>query len=372
MRKTILILPLSLLVLSAGFLPAASSSAEWSLTVTAESCPVFNSPNPDSPVILSLPKNSRLTSFHKIGDWYRVIVGPGEEGYLIIGYVRSGDLQVQVSEEPEVPELWKNKPHYYTEVGFTIRLFLGYNMISRGDVNAGAHGLLDTSNDKLTSWGLIPDNQFSNMKSIFEMGGDVLYNLTPRLAVGLGAGSLKGGEINIIRYSSQYKAQAGQTDTDLRFNAIPIRFIFKYTHPLSDLFNLTLTGLPILYLAKVNFALINPLWGAESIQIRTHSQSFGFSGIVGLELKLSPNAVFYMEGIGRYANLSGFKGEQKIYDEDFSEITNIKTEGTLYYVEGDRPGLVVSQAEPSGFNLVKRAVFNYSGFSLRAGIAVRF
>ena len=368
-------LPISLLIfiILAGLLTGAPPSSEWKLKVSVRNCPVFKSPSHDSSVLLSLPAGTQLVSYIKSGEWYRVVVGPDEQGYLVLGYVRSGDLEIQEQDEQEAPEIWPDKPHFFKEIGFAIRLFTSYNLINRGDIRDGTRGLLDNSNTEMVSMGLIPSPDFDNMKSILEMGGEVLYTLTPRLSVGLGASHLSGGKIDVIRYATQGGQPAGQIDTDLRFSAIPIRLIVKYSHPLSRLFNLTFTGVPTLYLAKLKYIQINPHFNTESIQIRTDSQSFGISGILGIEFNISPNAVFYLEGAGRAASIGPFKGEQILYGENIGSSFSNKTTGTLYYVQnGNYSGLTVSSEAPAGNDSTKTASFNFSGFSLRAGVTFRF
>lgn len=370
--RIVLQLLISLAICFPGILPAASAHPDWELKVTTASCPVFLKASESSPILLTLPAGTRMDSYHKNGEWYRVIIDSEKYDYLIIGYVRSENLETRTSEEPEPGEIWPDKPSFFSEMGFTIRLLTGLNITSQGDVKAGINGLLDTANDEMVSLGLEPNYDLHNMASVFELGGDILYNLTPRIAVGLGASHLRGGKVDSISYTSGGRA-AGEISADMRFSAVPIRLIVKYTQPLSPLFNLTFAGTPTLYLTKLKYALLNPLWDMESTQILTNSQSLGFSGIIGIEINLGPNAVFYLEGMGRYANLTGFSGNQTIFSESASSQYALKSNGTLYYVEGDRhPGLIVSAETPEGFRSVKKAIFNFSGISLKAGIALRF
>jgi len=373
MSKKHIGLHMTFLLLLPIFLFSLHPNAVWNLKVTVEQCSVHQSPSSKSQVISVLTSGTSLESYEKVGEWYRIVLGPDEQGYLIIGYINSRDVETISPEEQQVPEIWPDKPHYFQEVGFTIRLFTGIGFLSDGEVKKATSGMLAASTDQMISWGLIPNNEFHNMRSIFEMGGEVLYNITQRFSVGLGFSSLKGGEIDIVRLNTSDARPFGQIDADLRFNSVPIKLILKYTYPLSRLFNLSFTGAPTLYITKLKYAQINPHQNTDSHQILTKSNSLGFSGIVGLEFNLSTMAVFFIEAMGKYANLSGFTGEQTVYGDALGSVWSDKTEGTLYYITGYKhPFLVVSSSEPTGYGSAKKAGFNLSGLSLRAGISLRF
>lgn len=355
-------------------LGAASPAPEWTLKVSTEECPVYQKAGKDNPVLLNLPAGTEISSFKKTGEWYRVILGPDSQGFFFIGYVFSQDVETVINDTVEKTEIWRDKPQFYKEMGFTVRFVAGVNLISKGEMRKGVDGLRSTVTEGAESMGVLSEFQDRNMGSVFELGGDLLYNITPRLALGLGASHMQGGEIDTVRFKSQENRPAGQVDTDFRFTTVPLKFILKYTTPLSRLFNLSLTGVPTLYFSKVKYALMNPYYNLDNYQIFADSKSLGFTAAVGIEFKMAPNAVFYLEGIGRYANLSSFKGKQTTYgDINPSASYSYKLEGTVYYfIKNSQPGLIVSAETPSGYDSVKKAVFNFSGLSIRAGVSVRF
>lgn len=296
-------------------LAAFSPAPEWIIKVSSDRCPVYQKPGKENPVLFNLSEGTEITSFKKTGEWYRVVLGPDSQGFFFIGYVHSQDVEPTVEDSGGKPEIWPDKPQFYKEMGFTVRFVTGVNLISKGEIRKGTDGLRSSITDEANALGLMPDFQDRNMGSLFELGGDLLYNITPRLALGLGASHMQGGEIDIVRFAFQDGKPAGQVDTDFRFSTVPLKFILKYTAPLSRLFNLSLTGVPTLYFSKVKYALMNPYYNMDNYQIIADSKSLGFTAAVGIEFRMAPNAVFYLEGIGRYANLSSFNGKQTIYGD---------------------------------------------------------
>ena len=95
----------------------------------------------------------------------------------------------------------------------------------------------------------------------------------------------------------------------------------------------------------------------------------GFHGGVGLEIMLSNNIAFLLEGTGRYAKIKPFEGTEK-YVELGADDT---TEGILFYLEGvDYPVLFIRPEKPRGYREAREAEVDFSGFGIVAGLKLRF
>jgi hypothetical protein len=68
-------------------------TAEWKIRVSAMSASVRLKPDLESPVIATLPKETSLNSHKAEGDWFRVVLPPGKDGIVIIGYIAKSEVQ---------------------------------------------------------------------------------------------------------------------------------------------------------------------------------------------------------------------------------------------------------------------------------------
>ena len=114
------------------------------------------------------------------------------------------------------------------------------------------------------------------------------------------------------------------------------------------------------------------------MKTNVHAGGIGFHGGVGLEYRLRKNVSLVVEGSGRYARVSGLKGE---YNEQSSEGADATDKGKLYYYEWKYneklyPWVELLDRDPSEINFsspiynAREAVIDFSGFSLRAGIKI--
>jgi len=92
-----------------------------------------------------------------------------------------------------------------------------------------------------------------------------------------------------------------------------------------------------------------------------------------LEFKITPKMAFILEGQGRYAKISGFEGTYEYTSSSGS--WNAKGEGTLYYMLYDEkwPYLYICREKPGApYTNVREARVDFSGFTIRSGLKIRF
>jgi hypothetical protein len=107
------------------------------------------------------------------------------------------------------------------------------------------------------------------------------------------------------------------------------------------------------------------------------AKGFGYQAGIGLELRLSRWAAIFLEGLGRTARISNFSGSLELTS---SEEGQVLCDGDLYLYDYKlAEGAVftfidVLDQEPSGpaFSEVRKAIVDFSGFSLNLGLILRF
>jgi hypothetical protein len=113
--------------------------------------------------------------------------------------------------------------------------------------------------------------------------------------------------------------------------------------------------------------------------IRTNAASLGFHGGLGLEITLDKRVSLNVVGRGRYAKISHFDGTDTTMHYGFRDggvykeyITTTK-KGILFYFEKDNyPRMAVYEVKPTNYESVREASFDFSGFTLQAGLKIRF
>ena len=256
---------------------------------------------------------------------------------------------------------------------FSLRLLGGMGILSPEDINRGIEGWNDFLADL---WEVFQEGEVKPINLGYEFGGDLVINLTHNIGIGIGAGYIQGAKTSDQTFSSDYGVDGNITNKP-KIRAIPIKVSLFYTLPLNNSVNVVFNGGGGIYFAKYSY---NFRIDADGFWMEgdhdTSSTGFGFHGGIGLEFNLAPNIAFLLEGQGRYAKIDGFEGES-VYSE--TDMTSIKEEGVLYYVEGSSMGktyriVYIYEEKPSGEGIskVREAKVDFSGFALMAGIRIKF
>jgi hypothetical protein len=263
---------------------------------------------------------------------------------------------------------------------FSLRLQGGWAHSSAGDINPGTQAFFDW---RETLW---PASEYGYraMHNGFELGGDIIFELTPWLGVGIGGGYLKiSGYSRMNLYDPELIGPSAGLEVKPTLSAVPIRAGVHLTIPLNSKFNfLAEIGASYYFIAHYSDEWWDRVWVFEGqsayVHISTRAEKkkapFGFQGGIGLEYELKHNFFLYLDARGRYARFRGWKGTsvlQSDYETPFSE------QGILYYESvpmlSGSPRLIMVQSDPPDGpeGEPRQAAIDFSGVSLQVGIRIR-
>ncbi len=263
---------------------------------------------------------------------------------------------------------------------FSLRLQGGWAYVSAGDVNPGTQAYFDWNE---AFWG---ESYFGyrTVHNGIELGGDLIFDLTPRLGLGIGGGYMTFSRASRI---SLYIPDVIGPYAGLRvkptLSAVPIRLGLYLTLPLTRTFNFHADGGPSFYFR----ARYRDTWRTNLVQMETDSgyvdittlaeknnAPIGFQGGIGFEYKLSPKLFLCLDARGRYARFRGWRGSS-VLESDIR--TPFSEQGILYYESvpmlSGAPRVIMVQSDPPDGpgGEPRQAVIDFSGVSLQLGFRIR-
>ncbi len=375
MKRNSLWIVLGVVILAlAAARPGPAQTSEWTLKVAADGTRVHTKPDAASPVAATLSQGTVLKSAAKEGDWFRVVVEAGREGALVIGYVVSKDVEVTQS-AGEAAEIWGETSDEYRGAGISVRIGGGFLFFGGGDVSEGALGEFDRSAAYVRSSGYqVSLEERQEMKSGYDLTGDIIYRLGRRLGVGLRFDYIHSYPTSSLRFSVPGDVHDYTLDTTPLIDVYAIRPGVYYERPINRWLSFLANGGPGIYFVKYEFArrFIEP--GREDdIHQKVTAARIGLQGGLGLELKLDRRAGLFVEVQGRYARITSLEGTEWLYIWDNYAVTDTETEGYLYRAEADGyPIVSVKDEGAAGGTSDGRAVLDLSGVSVAAGVRIRF
>lgn len=246
---------------------------------------------------------------------------------------------------------------------FGLRLFGGAGTLSPADINQGTKGWTDQHAGFFTSFGYSRSGEVKPVNMSLEGGADFLFYLTPRIALGIGAGYVQGKRASEVVLTNGTEIKITSQPT---LSATPIRLSLFFEIP-ADTINIYLNLGSDYYLAKYTWD-----WEFPDEWELNHSATangLGFHGGIGFEIMISANVAFFVEGTGRYAKIKGFEGTEKGMEAG----DTWEGSGTLFYLEGtDYPVLFIREEMPTGYRVAREANVDFSGFSVLAGLKMKF
>lgn len=264
----------------------------------------------------------------------------------------------------------------------SIRLYGAYNYVSAADINKGARGLFDlfALYDALGLGSAV--GEYEPVHGGYDFGADVIYQISPRLGVGLGVGYMRNRSDDSLMAVILSSSGAALTGTST-LSALPVRLGVFATFPVAAKLDLTANaggtwyaGLKLDAREKIYYG--GGDWSEMALSgSRSGLANLGFQGGLGLEYKVSRSMGFFVEAEGRYARLKNF---DTVTSTTTSSLGGSESEtGRLYVVtvtfpEGSYSTFTVETTPPvdTATETFREPKIDLSGFGLRAGIRIRF
>ncbi len=351
------------------------SSQRWELRVKVNEARIYHEPDVKSRVVTMVAISSILLSYEKTENWFRVIIGPDDEGFFFIGYIQAGAVDITSQKTSEEPVYWMEKPGSFQGIGLEVKIAGGMSYFAEGDFERGTRGLYDSFVDLASTKGYPIEREIKSLHSSLDFSGEIIYRFTPRLGVGLGVGLVQTTKKSYFFMHEEYSNEHTMTSVPM-ISSIPLKLGIYYILPFNRFFNFFLNTGAAVYFTKYGYTRLVKLMGTEEIRQKASTKNLGIHGCIGLEFNFHPRGALLIEAEARYARISNFEGESLIrkYSPYFIDMTyDIKKKGKLYYLEGEKySSLSIMEQEPSGYQTARKAVLDLSGIVVRVGLKYRF
>ena len=265
-----------------------------------------------------------------------------------------------------------------------VKLYGGYSLLSPKDVNDGVDGYFEILELYAASGGGSTSGGYSPLNSGINFGADVVYQLTPKIGVGIGAGYLQSSK------TSQMMATLTSAELDVtgtpKLSAMPIRLALFLTFPIGGKLSLTADAGAAVYAGlklDASQRVENNIGAWETTSLKASrtslSANLGFQGSLGIDYAFSQKMGFFIEAVARYARFKNFAAATEISE---SSTGSPETDEGKIYLEtntfagiGSDSWFIVSADPPIDeppYTEYREPKFDLSGFSLQAGIRIRF
>lgn len=262
----------------------------------------------------------------------------------------------------------------------SVRLYGGLSYVMAGDINAGSDGYFELIDLYTATGSGTSTGGYSPLHIGLNTGADIIFQLNRNIGVGIGAGYMRSSRRSLMTFTDTDEVTLTAEPT---ISAIPIRLGVFLTFPLAGKINLTAdvggayyAGLKFDAWQRVTFAAGD--WYQNSLSA-SKSGNLGFQGSLGFEYMVSPKMGFFVEAVGRYARFGNFASATGTYET--SDGTNDATLGKIYLVNlsftgvGEFDWITLSETPPvvgGEITAFREPKFDLSGFTLQAGIRIRF
>jgi hypothetical protein len=266
-----------------------------------------------------------------------------------------------------------------------VRLYGGFSRVGAQDVNFGSDGYFEyfelyaAMAPSITTTG-----GYSPVHAGFDLGADLIYQVSRTFGVGLGFGYLRSARQSHMTLDLDNVTALDLTATPA-LSAMPVSLGLFLTLPVGSKIAFTADARGI-YFARFKFDLAQKLefggpddWQHESLRGSRSGffSNLGAQGSLGVEYKLSPRMGFFVEAVGRYAKLKNFGVVTRTTETETGSVSTDQGKAYILFVETTDSSYSMffvmdpsSPAEPPFF--VREPKFDLSGFSLQTGIRIRF
>ncbi len=276
----------------------------------------------------------------------------------------------------------------------SLRLWGGWAYLAVGDVNAGTQAFFDWGKTYFApSPGGTITGGYESIHWGYEFGGDVIFQLSPKLGVGIGAGYLQMSKdapypaMMTIMVDPYYGPEIEFT-ASTKISAIPIRASLFLSLPVSRKLDITAHA-GISYYLQAEYhgdwfvAIPNIIFTGPFSSLTTAAEkktaAIGLQGGLGVEYRFIRLLSLFLEAQGRYAKFKGFEGTSTSVAGDYGGVLPSFSEtGKLYYesvpaVPGSPRWIMVQSAPPAGpGGQPREAAVDFSGVSFLVGVRIHF
>lgn len=209
----------------------------------------------------------------------------------------------------------------------------------------------------------------------WEITGELVFNLSSRFDIAGGVGYITGKS-----HSKGTTTLAGVTtinETNLKAKAIPVTLTLYYFLPVSSKSRFSLGAGVGYYFASFTRNYLHEQVGIYWIDadFMGSASDVGFHGGIGFEYDLSEAVAIVIEGLGRYAKVSGFEGtRERIDSNNWSD----SWEGKFYYSDRQHSsGTLLPRVNLSDPSSIENAInardyeTDFSGFTIRIGLKIK-
>ncbi|HSA96463.1 MAG TPA: hypothetical protein VLJ16_10445, partial [Acidobacteriota bacterium] len=102
----------------------------------------------------------------------------------------------------------------------SLKLYGGYNHMLAGDVNEGARFYFDLVDYYVAQGGGTSTGSYKPLHGGYNFGGDLIYQITPSIGVGVGAGYMKSSANSLVTFT---ETETVDITADAMLSAIPLR-----------------------------------------------------------------------------------------------------------------------------------------------------
>lgn len=261
----------------------------------------------------------------------------------------------------------------------SIRLYGGFSRVAAGDVNEGADGYFELFETYAALGYGTTTGGYKPVHAGYNFGADFIYQLSPKIGVGLGVGYLRSSSDSLMTLAGEGLAFTLSGTPTL--SAVPIRLGVFLTFPIAGKISLTADAGAAYYAglkldATQRLDLDATTWQIMSVS-GSRNGNLGFQGSLGFEYRLSRGMGFFVEALGRYARFKNFESVTGTTETSGGESDT--TSGKLYIVtetfaDGTFSIFTIEETPPvdTPTETFREPKIDLSGFSLQAGIRIRF
>ncbi len=248
------------------------------------------------------------------------------------------------------------------KLGLKVTGGLGY--YGAGDLNTGLQGWSDAYR-KIYDTSTLTGG-YSPVHWGPEFGGELLLQLNPSLALGLGVGYLQASRSSALGVSKS--GTSFEESWSPKIGAVPVTLNLHYYLPLGGRVRLSLDAGLGYYFGTCTDSQHMVFIVAVDRTYDTTANGIGFHGGLGLEIPVSTAVSIVLEAHGRYASLGNFKGS-------FHSASTDKTGGVWLsdvFLDRTYSLIDISEEMPDSQYNPRAAKLDFSGFRFQAGFLFRF